>query len=334
MDMAVKLSILDLAPVGDGQSPVDALARTVELARLGERVGYTRYWVAEHHGMPGIASSSPEIIMGHVASATERIRVGSGGIMLPNHAPLRIAEAFQTLAALHPGRVDLGIGRAPGTDQVTSQALRPFDPELFPQQLAELMALSRRTFPVDHPFHRVRVVPDGVPLPPIWLLGSSGASARMAGTLGLGYGFASHFSPTPAAPALDAYREAFTPSADFPAPHVILGVAVVCADSAERADYLASSMDLSWVRLQKGEFEPLPTPEIARAYHYTPAEQAVVRNRRALQVVGAPDQVASALRQIAADSGADELMVTTMVHDPDARIRSYELLAEAFAAEG
>jgi len=330
--MAVSLSILDLAPVGEGQSPVDALARTVNLARLGERLGYTRYWVAEHHGMPGIASSSPEILMGHVASATERIRVGSGGIMLPNHAPLRIAEAFQTLAALHPGRVDLGIGRAPGTDPVTSQALRPFDSELFPQQLAELMALSRGDFPVDHPFHKVRVIPDGVPLPPIWLLGSSGASARMAGTLGLGYGFASHFSPTPAAPALDAYREAFTPSADFAEPHVILGAAVVCAESAEQADYLASSMDLSWVRLQRGEFAPLPTPESAKAYEYTPGEQAVVRNRRALQVVGAPEQVATRLRRIADETGANELMITTMVHDPAARERSYELVAEAFAA--
>lgn len=330
--MTPALSILDLAPVGHGSTAAEALPRTVELARLGERLGYVRYWVAEHHGMPGIASSAPEILIEHVASATERIRVGSGGIMLPNHAPLRIAEAFHTLAALHPGRVDLGIGRAPGTDPVTSQALRPFDPEQFPQQLAELMALSRGDFPADHAFHRVRVVPTGVPLPPIWLLGSSGASARMAGTLGLGYGFASHFSPTPAGPALEAYREAFRPSADFPEPHVVLGVAVVCAESEERADLLASSMDLSWVRLQRGELAPLPTPEEARAYQYSAAERALVRSRRALQVVGAPAQVADRLVELATETGADELMVTTMVHDPHARLRSYELLAEALGS--
>jgi luciferase family oxidoreductase group 1 len=193
--MLPPLSVLDLAPVGAGSTASQAIRHTVELARLAERLGYVRFWLAEHHGMPNIASSAPEILIEHVASATERIRVGSGGIMLPNHAPLRIAEAFHTLEALHPGRIDLGMGRAPGTDPATSSALRPFDAEQFPQQLAELFALSRREYPAGHPFHKVRVVPADVELPPVWLLGSSGASARLAGSLGVGYGFASHFSP-------------------------------------------------------------------------------------------------------------------------------------------
>src|SRR5690606_6343741 len=194
--------VLDVAPVAAGSTVSQALRNTVELARLAERLGYTRFWLAEHHGMPSIASSSPEVLIAHVAALTERIRVGSGGIMLPNHAPLRIAEAFRTLEALHPGRIDLGIGRAPGTDRVTSSALRPFDAERFPEQLTEMLSMVRRDFSEDHPFHRVRVVPDDVPLPPLWLLGSSGASAAFAGRLGLGYGFASHFSPASPLPAI------------------------------------------------------------------------------------------------------------------------------------
>lgn len=332
--MTPSLSILDLAPVGAGTTAAEVLPRTVELARLGERLGYVRFWLAEHHGMPGIASAAPEILIGHVAGATRGIRVGAGGIMLPNHAPLRIAESFHTLEALYPGRIDLGVGRAPGTDPATSQALRPFDAEQFPQQLAELFALSRGTFPAGHPFHGVRVIPEGVTLPPVWLLGSSGASARLAGSLGLGYSFASHFSPTSPMPALAAYREAFQPSAAFPRPHVILGVAAVCADGAGRADFLASSMDLSWVRLRRGEFQPLPTPEEATAYPYTPSERAIVEDRRALQVVGTPEQVASRLHALASETGADELMISTMVHDPVARQRSYELIAEAMRPAG
>lgn len=328
--MKPSLSILDLAPVGAGFTAAQALPRTVELARLGERLGFVRFWLAEHHGMPGIASAATEILIGHVAGATERIRVGSGGIMLPNHAPLRIAEAFHTLEALYPGRIDLGVGRAPGTDPATSQALRPFDAEQFPQQLDELFALSRGSYLVGHPFHSVRVVPEGVELPPVWLLGSSGASARLAGTLGLGYSFASHFSPTPPGPALAAYRSAFQPSPQFPRPRVILGVSVVCAESAAEADFLASSMDLSWVRLRRGEFQPLPTPEEATSYPYTPSERVIVEGHRALQIVGAPEEVAARLVALAGETGADELMVSTMMHDPVARQRSYELVAAAF----
>jgi luciferase family oxidoreductase group 1 len=325
--MPVPLSVLDLAPVPSGSTPADAFRSMRELARLAERAGYVRYWLAEHHGMPSIASSSPEILIEHVATATERIRVGSGGIMLPNHAPLRIAEAFHTLATLHPDRIDLGLGRAPGTDQATSQALRPFPAEQFPQMLAELTGLSRREFPAGHPFHRVRVVPEGVALPPVWLLGSSGASARMAGQLGMGYAFASHFSPAPAAPPLREYREAFTPSDAFPEPHAIVAVSAIAAPTQDEAEYLATSMQLAWVRLQRGEFMPLPSPEEASAYPYNDVERSVVASYRGLQIVGTPEVVREQIEALAADSGANEVMVTTMVYSHEARLHSFELLA-------
>ncbi|HEX7120654.1 MAG TPA: LLM class flavin-dependent oxidoreductase [Longimicrobiales bacterium] len=327
--MPPALSVLDLAPIGSGSTATAALRNTVELARLAERLGYTRFWLAEHHGMPSIASSSPEVLIAHVAAATERIRVGSGGIMLPNHAPLRIAEAFHTLEALHPGRIDLGIGRAPGTDPATSSALRPFDAEQFPAQMDELLSLSRRDFPEGHPFRTVRVVPDDVRLPPIWLLGSSGASAGFAGSLGLGYGFASHFSPTPPGPALRAYRDAFRPSEWFERPHVILALSVVCAETDERADYLARSMDLSWVRLRRGEFDRLPSPEEATAYVYSPFEQTIVRSHRELVITGSPATVRGRILSLVEETAADEVMVSTMIHDPEERMRSYALLAEA-----
>src|ERR1043166_4200942 len=196
--------------------------------------------------MASIASSAPEILIEHIAAATTRIRVGSGGIMLPNHTPLRVAEAFHTLEALHPGRIDLGIGRAPGTDPATSRALRPFDAEQFPEQVHEMRSLSGRAFPAGHPFASIRVVPDDVKLPPIWVLASSGATAAFAGVMGFGYGFARHFSQAPPRPPIDAYRASFKPSPEFPRPHVILGVAVVCAPTDEEADYLATSTDLAW----------------------------------------------------------------------------------------
>jgi luciferase family oxidoreductase group 1 len=326
--MDLPLSILDLAPVGSGSTASQALRNTVDLARLGDHRGYTRYWLAEHHGMPSIASSSPEILIEHVASRTERIRVGSGGIMLPNHVPLKVAENFHTLEALHPGRIDLGIGRAPGSDQATAAAMRPFDADQFATQLAEVVALSRGDFPIGHPFRNVRVVPADVELPPIWLLGSSGASARLAASLGMGYAFASHFSPTPPGPAIRAYRENFTPSPAFPQPHVILGVAAVAADTEEHAEYLASSMGLGWVRLRRGEYAPLPSPDEALAYPYTSEERGVVAAYRRLQVIGTARQVHERVDAMVAETGADEIMVTTMVHGHHERLRSYELLAE------
>jgi luciferase family oxidoreductase group 1 len=323
----VPLSVLDLAPVSEGFTAGDALRDSVDLAQLCERLGYVRYWFAEHHGMPNIACAAPEILIEHVASATSTIRVGSGGIMLPNHAPLRVAENFHTLATLHPGRIDLGVGRAPGTDPSTSRMLRPFDAEQFPQQLQELIAVSRREFPAGHPFSTVRVVPEGVPLPPIWVLASSGATAAVAGSMGLGYGFARHFSPAPPGPPIRAYRDAFRPSEQFPTSHVILGVAVICAPTDEEADYLATSSDLVWVRRHRGDMRPFPSPEDAAKYNFQPEDRPLIDANRQRQFVGSPARVVSLLRQIADATGADELMVTTMMYGKAERLRSYELLA-------
>ena len=323
----VPLSVLDLAPVRAGATASDALREAVDLAQHTERLGYLRYWFAEHHGMASIASSSPEILIEHIASKTSRLRVGSGGIMLPNHSPLRVAEAFHTLAALHPGRIDLGLGRAPGTDPATSRALRPFDGEQFPELLRELLALSRRTFPADHPFGSVRVVPGDVPLPPIWVLGSSGAMASFAGSLGLGYSFARHFSPNPPQPAIRAYRGSFVPSEQFPSSHVILGVSVICAPTEEEAEYHAASTDLAWVRLHRREFTPLPSPEEAQAYQYSPQERVIVDANRQRHFIGTPFKVASTIRNLVNDTGVDEIMVTSMMYGRDARFRAYELLA-------
>ncbi len=325
------LSLLDLASIGSGYTAQDALRESLVTARMAERLGFTRYWFAEHHGMPSIASSAPEILIAHVAAGTERIRVGSGGMMMQNHVPLKLAEVFHTLETLHPGRIDLGIGRAPGTDPRTSQALRPFGPERFREQMDELLGLSRGTLPADHPFRGVRVIPDGVSLPPIWLLGSSGASAQLAGSLGLGYAFASHFSPAPAAPPMRGYREAFQPTEARAEPHAILAVSVVCAETAEEADYLARTNDLVWVRLRRGEFGPLPTPEEASAYPYTPAERAVADSHRQLLFIGTPEEVRDGVETAARDAAADEVMITSMIHDPEKRRRGFELLATAVA---
>lgn len=328
--MPLPLSVLDLAPIVSGSTASQAVRNTVDLARLAERMGYTRYWLAEHHSLPSVASSSPEVLIGHVASATRRIRVGSGGIMLPNHAPLLVAEAFHTLEALHPGRIDLGIGRAPGADPATVQALRPFDAEQFPAQLTELMALSRGEVPQGHPFHSIRVIPDDVELPPIWLLSSSGATAQLAGSLGLGYSFARHFSPTPPAPAIRAYRESFQPSARFPEPHVILGASVVCGETDEHAEYLAWTLDLTWLRLRTGRLGPLPSPEEAMAYPYTPQERAIVQGFRDLHFVGGPETIREQIEALVEETGADEVMVATTIHSPEERLRSCERVANAF----
>ena len=327
--MRIPLSVLDLVPVGSGGTAADALRHSVDLAQRAEQLGYRRYWFAEHHGMPGIASSSPEILIEHIASTTSRIRVGSGGIMLPNHAPLRIAEAFHTLETLHPGRIDFGVGRAPGTDPVTSRAMHPFDAEQFPQQLQDVLGLSAGSLPAQHPFRSVRVIPAGVRLPPVWILGSSGAGARFAGSLGLGYAFARHFSPTPPEPAMQAYLESFTPSADFPQPSAILGVSVICAETEQRAEQLAGSTDLVWVRYQRGEFGLLPSPDEAAGYNWSDYERAVARAGRSRHFIGTPARVLEQIDALVRSTGATEVIVTTMIHDHGERVRSYELLAAA-----
>ena len=332
--MAFSLSVLDLSPVSSGSDAAQALRNTLELARLADGLGYERYWLAEHHNLPSVASPAPEVMIGHVAMETSRIRVGAGGMMLPNHAPLKVAEIFRVLEALHPGRIDLGIGRAPGTDPVTASALRGprsgSGAEDFPAQFGELLAFSGGGFPGDHPFQSVSATPEGINLPPIWLLGSSGYSARAAGEMGLGYAFASHFSPVDPAPLLGAYRESFRPSARFPEPHAILAAAVICADTDERAEELASSMGLAWVRMRTGKPGPLSSPEEALAYPYSPGERRLLESYRSMQIVGSVPVVGARLEEIADRTGADEIMVTTMVHDHSERLRSYEKLAGAF----
>ena len=328
------LSVLDVSPVSAGSNSSRALRNTLDLARLVDGLGYRRYWLAEHHNLGMIASSAPEVMIGHVAGATENVRVGAGGIMLPNHAPLKVVETFRVLEALHPGRIDLGIGRAPGTDPVTASALRrpqaAAGGDEFPQQFAELLAYAGDGFPEGHPFQAVAAMPDDVELPPIWLLGSSGYSARAAGEMGLGYAFAAHFSPTDPAPAMRAYGESFEPSATFGRPSAILAVAVVCAETDGRARELASSMELAWVRMRSGSPGPLPSPEEAMGYPYTPAERRLAEAYSSMQVVGDPRGVRARIEELAGRTGADEIMVTTNVHDHAERLRSYELLAEAF----
>ena len=328
--MSLPLSILDLAPVPEGTTSSQALQNIVGLARLGDELGFRRVWYAEHHGMPSIASSSPEVLIATAAAATSRIHVGSGGVMLPNHVPLRVVETYRTLNGLHPGRIDLGIGRAGGSDGRTLAALRSVDGHYFPQELAEMLAFEQQGFPLDHPFAPVRVVPENVALPPIFLLGSSGASAAAAGEIGVGYSFAAHFSATPPGPAFAAYRAAFRPSAQFDKPHAILALSALVAPSEDEAKVLSQSQAVSWALFHSGEERKLLSPEDAAARQLTPQQQAVIDKQGKLWIVGDPQQVKAAIEEQADAAGADEVMVTTTVWSHELRLRSYRLLAEAF----
>ncbi|HLI09880.1 MAG TPA: LLM class flavin-dependent oxidoreductase [Ktedonobacteraceae bacterium] len=336
--MSVPLSVLDLSPINAGESSHQALQNTIHLARLADRLGYTRYWLAEHHNTDGmLASSTPEVMISVVAQATERIRVGSGGIMLPNHSPLKVAETFRVLEALYPGRIDLGIGRAPGTDPRTALALRrsreALEADDFPEQLAELLAFADKGpgFPEGHLFRSVKASPNDVPLPPIWLLGSSDYSAQAAAILGVGFAFAHHINPTFAVSAIHLYREHFTPSEEGLAqPQAILATSVICAETDERAEELATSMVLAWVRMRTGRSGPLPGPAEARAYHYNKIEQEIAASYRARQTVGSSTVVREKLLKLQKETGADELMITSMVYGYENRAKTYELLAEAF----
>jgi luciferase family oxidoreductase group 1 len=332
----VPLSVLDLAPVGQGSTPADALGHAADLAVAAERLGYRRYWVAEHHNMPGIASSSPAVLLAHVAAATSTIRVGSGGVMLPNHAPLVVAEQFGMLEALHPGRIDLGIGRAPGTDPGTAAALRrstsALSAEDFPAELGALFGFFDGQFPAGHPYAAIHAVPGRGYRPAIWLLGSSDYSARAAGLLGLPFSFAYHFAADAAPAALDMYRSSFRPSAELQRPHVMLGVAVVCAETHDEAKWIAGPGALAFTRLRQGRPGVYPTPEEAAEHTFTPQEQQILRRWHASHVIGEPAAVRDGLTDLAARLGADELIVTTMAHAYADRLRSYELVAEAMAA--
>ncbi len=331
----LRLSVLDLSPVSSGFTAQDALRNTLDLAKLADRLGYVRYWLAEHHNIRHIASAVPEVMIGHVADVTTGIRVGSGGVMLPNHMPLKVAETFRTLEALHPGRIDLGIGRAPGTDELTALALRGSRGALtaddFPDQLDDLLAFFSGGFPDTHPFRHITPMPEGVQTPEIWLLGSSGYTAELAASLGLSFAFAHHINPGPALAALRLYRERFRPSAYLTAPRALLAVAAVCADTDERADELARSYDLTILRLRQGRPAPVASAAEAAAYPFTPAEREQMRVNRLRLFVGAPATVRERLARFAEAAGVSEVMVTTTIHDHQDRRRSYTLLAEAFA---
>jgi luciferase family oxidoreductase group 1 len=332
----IPLSILDLSPVAEGSNAAQALRNTLDLARLADRLGFTRYWVAEHHNLPAIASASPDIMIGQIAAITTHMRIGSGGVMLPNHAPLMVAERFKLLEALFPGRIDLGLGRAPGTDPATSYALRRrqgiSEEDDFLDRFNELMLLETRGFPAGHPFHTVRAMPSDVPLPPIYLLGSSDYSAQLAGHIGAAFAFAHHFAHFDAVEAMRLYRDNFRPSPSHEEPYAIIATHVVCADSDAEAERLAGTVDLNIVRRAKGEYLPLASPEHAAAYDYTPVDRARIAQNRTRMAVGAPPTVKARLMPLIEATQADELMVTTMIFDHAARKHSYELLAQIFAA--
>lgn len=329
------LSVLDLSPVTTATPGSAALRNSLDLARLADRLGYKRYWLAEHHNLASIASSAPEIMIGQIAAVTTHIRVGSGGVMLVNHAPLLVAERFKVLEALFPGRIDLGLGRAPGTDSVTSYALRrrqdAREGDDFLERFQELMLMERGGFSQEHPLRTVHAVPADVALPPIWLLGSSRYSAELAAAVGMGFAFAHHFAEHDAASAMLSYRAHFKPSETLPEPSAILAVAVIAADSDAEAERIATSADLNFVRRAKGEYLPLASPAEAAAYPYTPIDRDRIARHRERLIVGGMDSVKRRLLSLIEATQADELMVTTMAFDHAARRHSYELLAAAFA---
>jgi luciferase family oxidoreductase group 1 len=337
--MATSLSVLDLSPIPSGSTAGDALRNTIDLARHAETLGMRRYWLAEHHNAGSIACPAPEIMIGQVAAATRSLRVGAGGIMLPNHTPLKVAETFRVLHALFPGRIDLGLGRAPGTDPRTAAALRRSREALavddFPERLAELTRYLDDDEPPRLGFGgTIRAIPTNVPSPELWLLGSSEAGgALLAAQRGLGFAFAHHINPDDSARVLRRYREAFIPSSSLREPWAILALAIVCAETDLAAQKLALSGELAMVWFQQGiRDRPLPTVEEALAYRYDHHEEALRLGRGSHLLVGGVARVREGLRTLVESSGADEVMVLTHVHDHAARKRSYELVGEALAS--
>lgn len=324
---SITLSVLDLAPIVQGGTAADSFRNTLDLARHAERWGYRRYWLAEHHNMPGIASSATSLIIGHVAGGTEKIRVGSGGIMLPNHAPLVIAEQFGTLESLYPGRIDLGLGRAPGSDMKTARALRrtlASDGDDFPEMLAEL----RGYLGSDPAMTGVRAVPgEGLDIP-IWLLGSSGFSAQLAGRLGLPFAFASHFAPDYLLPALELYRSNFRPSKALDKPYVMIGMSVIAADTKEEARRLATSPEQQFLNLIRGRTGKLNPPVDDIEEIWTEQEKAMVRKMLSYSIIGDRETIREKLPAYLEETGADEIIVTAQIYDHQARLRSYEILAD------
>jgi len=319
----VPLSVLDLAPIVAGGDAADAFRRSLDLAQHAERWGYRRFWLAEHHGMPGIASAATAVVIGHVAAGTSTIRVGAGGIMLPNHAPLVIAEQFGTLASLFPGRIDLGLGRAPGSDQLTARALRrsPLAADTFPDDVVELMGYFRPP----HPRQLVRAVPGAGVDVPVWILGSSLFGAALAADLGLPFAFASHFAPAALDEALELYRIRFKPSAQLERPHVMLGVNVFAAETDEEGRRLFTSLQQAFVNLRRGHPGQLPPPVAGFVERLPPGDRRLLDDMLSCSVVGAPETVQRGLEAFAARTGADELMLASQIFDHGARLRSYEL---------
>jgi luciferase family oxidoreductase group 1 len=325
----VPLSVLDLSPVLQGGTAADAFRRTRDLARHAEQLGYRRFWLAEHHNMPGIASAATSVLLAHVGDATSTIRIGAGGIMLPNHSPLQVAEQFGTLESLFPGRVDLGLGRAPGTDHAAARALRrtlESDPEAFPQDILELMAY----FGAPTPGQPVTAVPGAGLTVPIWILGSSTFGAQVAAAFGLPFAFASHFAPAMLHDALRIYRQRFTPSAALAAPYVMLGVNVVAAGSDDEAQFLASSGRESWASLRMGR--PIQLPPPSREWTRDAREPDDPLQRTRVSFIGSADTVQRQVQDFVTETGADELIVTSHIYDHEARLRSYELAMRVVAA--
>ena len=323
----IPFSVLDLAPIVEGSNPQDALARARRLATHADRLGYNRYWLAEHHNMPGIASAATAVMIAHAGQDTQNIRLGAGGIMLPNHAPIMVAEQFGTLEAIYPGRIDLGLGRAPGGDQLVSQALRRTmvgGEDRFPKEVMELQAFLG---PVQ-PGQRVQAVPGGNTNIPLWILGSSTFGAQLAAYLGLPYAFASHFAPQQMKQAVSIYRETFQPSAQLKKPYVMLGYNMIAADSEEEADRLASSLRRTFVNLRRGTPTRLAPPDPSFDAEIQPHERTMLEATLACTAIGSPKTVSEKVEAFLADTGADELILSAHIFDEKARLRSYEIAAE------
>jgi len=338
--MNLKLSVVDQSPVSQGMTPAQALRNTIDLARHCDRLGYERYWIAEHHGMEVIATSVPEVMIGLVAQATKTIRVGSGAVLLPHYSPLKVAETFRLLHALFPGRIDLGLGRAPGGEALEAFALRrtrdqaQFDVDDFPNQLVELLAFLRHDFPEDHPFARIHVTPDSPGEPEVWLLGSSTWSAMAAGRISLPYAFAHFINPAGTRLCIERYRAQFEPSPHQPAPRAVAAVGVVCAESDAEAEHIGSVYRAMGRRIRLGIRAPLPTPEEAIAeLAGGPAPGGFPEGEWPRVFIGSPAKVKAGLEAMAEALGLDEIMAITITHDHAHRVRSYELLAEAFGLQ-
>ncbi len=336
MPSPLALSVLDQSPISEGSTGADALANTIDLACLVEELGYGRYWVAEHHGMPMLASPSPEVLIASIAARTQHIRVGSGGIMLPHYSPLKVAETFSMLSGLHPGRIDLGLGRAPGTDPQTTVALqrdrRQRAPNDFPEQLAELIDYLEDRFPPEHPLARLARLPGRPERPELWLLGSSPQSAIWAAELGLPYAFADFITPTGGELAQE-YRARFSASERLAAPYVAVAVSVICAESDDEAERLAASQRMAIAMLRRGR--PIEVPPVDEALTFLTGDGSadVARSGRRM-IAGSPVTVREGLEHVAAEYGADEVVIVTITHDHGARRRSYELVADAFGLAG